>query len=83
MLDDDGVVYCIIALASPEIYSKLQNPICQQHFVSVLEILKKITISDRLKHALDSLLAAPAKAVQVLHSREFRDLTSAFIEWGK
>ncbi len=81
MLDDDGVVQSIISFYSPELNSKLQNAICQQHLVSVLQTLKGITIAERLKQGLDLLLAHPEKAFRARHDTGFKELTSPFIKW--
>lgn len=81
MLDDDGVVQSIISFFSPELNSKLQNSICQQHLVAVLHTLKGITISERLKQALDFLLTHPDKAYRARHDKAFQEMTAPFIRW--
>lgn len=56
ILDDTGIIYCIISLYRPEINSKLTNSICQAHLAAVLNILYPLAISDRLKDCLDHLI---------------------------
>ncbi len=79
LLSDEGVEQCIISMFAPEINVKLENSICQQHLVEVLGILKRITISDRLKQVLDFLLSAPDKAYRARSFTKFQELTSTFI----
>jgi hypothetical protein len=81
LLDDDGVVQCLLAFFSRDLNSKLSNSICQKHLGAILEILKKVAISDRLKDAIDFLLADLSKAYAASRKKEFRELTSAFIDW--
>ena len=81
MLDDNGVVLCLTALFYPEINSKLSNPICHQHLAAVLDILRKIIISDRLKSAIDFLIADVPNAWKASSSKKFLEITSPYIEW--
>jgi hypothetical protein len=81
MLDDDGVASCLTALFFPEINSKLSNPVCFQHLQVVLNVLRKITISDRLKQAIDYLLADVPNAWKASASKKFIELTNPFIKW--
>lgn len=81
LLNDGGVVHCLLALLSTEINSKLTNTICQRHLIAVIQILKTITIAERLKQALDMLIAAPTQILRTLHSPDFRQVTSPFITW--
>lgn len=81
MLDDNGVAHSVRSLFLPELNSKLQNAICQQHLVAVLNTLKGITIAERLKQALDFLLAHPDKAYRARYDEVFQELTAPFIRW--
>jgi hypothetical protein len=81
LLDDDGIVHCLLCFFSRELNSKLTNPICQKHLGSILSILKKVAISDRLKQAMDVLLRDLSKAYRAHTEKEFRELTSPFIDW--
>jgi hypothetical protein len=80
LLTDDGVIQCLLALMTPDLSSKLQNAICQQHLVNVLNMLKKITISDRVKQAIDHLLSHPERAHKVRYEKAFQEITSPFIQ---
>lgn len=82
LLDDDGVVQCIISLFGRELNSKLSNPICQNHLGSVIEILKGVTISDRLEDALDFLLDDLSNAHRAHKNQDFQALTKAYIKWN-
>lgn len=81
LIDDDGVVQCILAFFSRELNSKLSNKICQKHLNSVIDILKEITISDRLKDALDYLADDLPNAYKAHREQEFQALTKAYINW--
>ena len=83
LLDDDGVVQCLVSCFHRDLNSKLSNTICQKHFGAVLEILKNVAISDRLKDAIDFLLADLGKAHAAIDKKEFRELTSTFINGGE
>jgi hypothetical protein len=82
LMDDEGVVQCILALYSRELNSKLTNSICQEHLGSILQTLKAVAISDRLKDALDFLLADLPNAHKANINNKFRDITKAFINWN-
>lgn len=82
LLDDEGVVHCLSALFSRDLNSKLSNSVCQKHLGEILEILKRVAISDRLKDAINFLLADLSKAYAASSKKEFRELTSAFIRWA-
>lgn len=82
MMDDNGIVHCVLSMFHPEINAKLGGRICQQHLDAILNILKPLAISDRLKEVLDFLLADISKAHAANHSKEFRELSSPFIRWS-
>lgn len=81
MLDDDGILECIKALYRPDINSKLGNPICQQHLGSILTILRRIVISERLAEMLDYLLADLKKAGKANLHKDFQDLSAPLVKW--
>ena len=81
MLDDSGVTHALIALYEPDINSKLQNSICQEHLTAVLQVLRRIAISERLQHALDFLLNDIPQAYRADREKNFRDLTRPIISW--
>jgi hypothetical protein len=82
MLDDNGVAHCIAGLFIPEINSKLHNQICQKHLAVILQTLRKIAIADRLKSAIDFLLADVSAASNASSHPKFRELTAPFIRWN-
>lgn len=81
LLDDDGIVECIKIFFYPEINSKLQNRICQLHLKAVLQNLRTIVISERLRDSLDILLDDIPNAYLASIERDFRELTAPFIQW--
>jgi len=83
MLDDNGIIYYIIALFDHEINSKITNKICQKHLRGMLEILNSIAISDRLKEVIGYLLADIPQAHSANTRKDFKDLSAPFIQWGK
>lgn len=81
MMDDNGIVYCVLSLFHPDINSKLDNATCQKHLASILNIVRPLAISDRLKEVLDFLLNDLPKAQLADRNTEFRDLSSPLIKW--
>ena len=81
MLDDAGISNCIAGLFFPEVNSKLHNQICHKHLASILHTLRKIAIAERLKGAIDLLLADVAVARNASANPKFREMTSPFIQW--
>jgi hypothetical protein len=81
LLDDDGIAQCISTLFQPEVNEKLKNRICQRHLKVVLQNLKSIVISDRLRDSIDVLLNDIPDAHIAGMRREFRELTAPFIQW--
>lgn len=81
-LDDIMIVKAIILLYEPEINAKIQNSICQQNLKAVLEVFYSITVSDRLKEILLYLITNIKEVYATNHRKEFRQLSSPFINWG-
>lgn len=81
LLDDDGIAQCISTLFQPEVNEKLKSRICQMHLKVVLQNLKSIVISDRLRDSIDVLLKDIPDAHIAGMRREFRELTAPFIQW--
>lgn len=80
-LDDKGVIHAINALFEPEVNSKLQNTICQEHLGAVLQVLRRIAISERLQQSIDFLLSDIPNAYRANRNKDFRDLTRPIINW--
>ncbi len=80
-LDDEGITLCVISFFHPEINSKLQNRVCQTHLKVVLENLKSIVISERLRDGIDMLLRDIPNAYAAGRRKEFREVTAPFIQW--
>ena len=81
LLDDDGIAECVKTFFYPEVNSKLQNRICQMHLRAVLQNLRTIVISERLRDSLDILLNDIPNAHLAGMKRDFRELTAPFIQW--
>jgi hypothetical protein len=81
LLDDDGIASCIASFFDHDINSKLQNRVCQMHLKAVLENLKSIVISERLRDSVDFLLRDITNAHVAGRRKEFRELTTPFIKW--
>lgn len=82
LLDDDGIEFCVLSFFHPEINSKLQNRICQIHLKAILENLKSIVISERLRDVLDNLLQDIPNAYRAGTRKDFRELAEPFIQWN-
>jgi hypothetical protein len=81
LLDDDGVACCVNIFFDPEINSKLANRICQMHLKTILENLKSIVISERLRDCIIFLLQDISNAYVAGSKKDFRELTASFISW--
>lgn len=81
LLDDHGLVQVFIALFSPEINSKLQNQICQEHLAALVADIRKTAVSERLKEMCDFLLSDIPNAFRAGQNEEFRDLCSPYLQW--
>lgn len=81
ILDDNGIANALIALFSSDINSKLQNKICQDHLNSILKTLKKAAVSERLSNGIDYLSQDITNAYRANRKKDFRDITSPFIQW--
>jgi hypothetical protein len=79
ILDDAGIVHCVIALSRPEINSKLTVAICQKHLAAVLSILRPLAISERLRGVLDFLIADIENAHKAFTMKKFLDLVRPLI----
>jgi hypothetical protein len=82
MLDDAGVAQCLISLFDPTINCKLSGEICQEHLRATLTIARGIVISERLRSAIDFMLADIPSAARANFKVEFRELTTPFINWS-
>jgi len=80
LLDDDGVAQCIVTFFHSELNEKLKSRICQSHLKAVLQNLRSIVISERLRDSLDILLEDIPNAYLAGMKREFRELTAPFIQ---
>ena len=82
LLDDDGIIHCLLAIFSREITSKLTNAICQKHLGSILAILRGVAIAERLKQGIDLMIADLPNASRLHADKHFREVTSPFITWN-
>ncbi len=82
LLDDEGIAYCLASLFDPTINGKLSSTICQEHLRGVLTILRGIVISERLRSAIELLLADIPAAQRANSRADFRELTKPFIAWS-
>lgn len=82
MLDDSGVIHALISLFEPDVNSKLQNAICQEHLASVLQILRRVAISERIQQSIDFLSKDIQNAYRANRNKDFLDLTRPIIAWG-
>jgi hypothetical protein len=81
LMDDDGIINCILIIFHPTINSKLNNTICQNHLEAILKILRPLAISDRLKEILEFLISDIPNASKANRNPKFRELSSPFINW--
>lgn len=79
MLDDAGIALIVEAMFRPEINGKLASPICQRHLQEVLQIIRPLAISERLRGVTDFLLADIPSAHRASSMPAFRDLCRGVI----
>ena len=82
VLDDNGIIKCILAFYKQDIISYLDMPNCKKQIPQILQVLETRAISERIQESLHYLKSAPNVKV-ALYSKEFKDLTSSFLIWDK
>ncbi|WP_017661277.1 hypothetical protein [Baaleninema simplex] len=81
ILDDAGVEVLIKSLFASSVKSRLSIERCRVNLRDALVLLKSRVISERLSNALQILIDEKANVHRVAINRDFRELTSTFIEW--
>lgn len=82
MLGDQNIVNTIIAMHSNEVRVNLDNKHCQQHMLSVLNILKTNVRSERIQEMLDFLIANQTILHKVHNDKRYKDLSKNHITFG-
>ncbi len=82
MLGDQNIVNVLIAMHSNEVRVNLDNKFCQQHMVSVLNILKMNARSERIQEILDYLIKYQAVLNKIHIDKKYKELTKNHIKLG-
>jgi hypothetical protein len=80
LLNDDGIIVFIKCLYDTSINFKLKNEICQEHFLSILQLLKPIAVSERIQEILEHLISNSTRAYSVLKSPHYEQLIQPLFE---
>jgi len=83
LLDDPGIIECIIALWTNEIKVKLDNPVCQRQLRSVFELLLSIAVNKELQNLITFLLKNIDKISTLKNNKQFIDMSRQFFTWKK
>ena len=82
LLGDQNIILTLIAMHTSEVRINLDNKFCQTHMVSVLNLLKANTRSERIQEIIDYLIKHE-KSLNVIHNdKVYKDLTKNHIEWS-
>lgn len=81
-LGDANIVLVLIAMHSNEVRGMLDNKICQQQMLAVLQIIEKNAISERIKEILAYVKVNPLILHKLHNDTKYRDLTKNHISWN-
>lgn len=82
LLGDINIILVLIAMHSNEVRGMLDNKICQQQMLLVLEMLEKNAISDRVKEILAYVKTNSLILHKLNTDSKYRDLTKNRINWN-
>lgn len=82
LLGDQNIIITLRAMHSNEVRVNLDNRYCQDHMVSVLEILKSNARSERIQEMLDCLIANKAVLNKIHNDKRYKDLAKNHINFG-
>lgn len=82
LLGDQNIILTLIAMHSNEVRVNLDNRYCQDHMVSVLEILKSNARSERIQEILEYLIANKAILNKIHNDKRYKDLAKNHINFG-
>lgn len=83
LFNDKAIAWSIIHLFSPEINGLIMNSTCKTHLQSILTVFEKNAISERLKEAIQFLIANIDSAYKANKDPKFLDITKTLITWGQ
>ena len=81
LLGDTNIMNVILAMHSSEVRASLTNIICQEHMISVLELLKVNAISSRVQEILEFLISRPGALSKIHLDTQYRELTKNHLIW--
>ncbi len=79
LLGDGNIILTLIAMHSNEVRVNLDNKYCQEHMVSVLNLLKNNARSERIQEILDYLIQNRARLNTIHIDQEYKELTKGRI----
>lgn len=82
LLGDNNIILTLVAMHTNEVRVNLDNRYCQEHMVSVLNLLKTNAISERIQEIIDYLIRHE-RSLDVIHNNKtYKELTKNHIEWS-
>jgi hypothetical protein len=72
----------MVGLTTLEVRSKIRNEIAKRQLVSLLKVIKKNVVNERYLESLDYLINNIPSNSEAMLSKEFRKITSTFLNWN-
>ena len=82
LLGDQNIINALLAMHSNEVRVNLDNRYCQDHMVSVLNILKANARSERIQEILEYLIQNKTILNKVHTDKRYKDLAKNHIIFG-
>ena len=82
LLGDSNIILLLLAMHSNEVRGMLDNKICQQHMLSVILIVEKNVISERIKEILEYVKNNSHILNKIHLDSKYKDLTKNHIRWS-
>jgi hypothetical protein len=82
LMGDQNIINTLLAMHSNEVRVNLDNKYCQDHMVSVLNLLKANARSDRIQEVLDFLIANKTILNKIHNDKRYKELAKNHINFG-
>lgn len=82
LLGDQNIILTLIAMDTNEVRVSLDNKFCQNHMVSVLNLLRVNARSERIQEIIDYLIKNEKSLNSIHKNKTYKDLTKNHIIWG-
>lgn len=82
LLGDSNIISVLIAMHDEDVRVNLDNSRCQDHMVSILNLLRTNARSERIEEIIDYLVANKTSLNSMHDDKEYRELTKNHITWS-